>query len=114
MSTAGVTVRPFLDDFAQIVGITMRTAAFDPDDPKRSVKTTLRKLRGRDAVMLGRNGAICVGSDKEEAEAVKLVAEKGCKAFAAAHLLNCSGNTINPAESLLMRTVYKLKYAKKK
>ena len=114
LSTADVTVKPFLDDFAQIVGVTMRTAAFDPDEPKRAVKKTLRKLRGRDAVMLKRNGAICVGSDKEEAEAVKLVAEKGCKAFAAAHLLNCPGNTINPAESLLMRTVYKLKYAKKK
>ena len=114
LSRAGITVKPFLDDFAQIVGLTLRTAAFDPEDPKRSVKKTVRALRGRDAVLLRRNGALCVGSDKDEAEAVKLVTEKGCKACVAAHLLGTQTKNINAAESLLMRTVYKLKYAKKK
>lgn len=114
LSKAGVTVKPFLDDFAQIVGITLRTTAFDPGDTKRSVKKAVKKLRGRDAVLLSHNGALCVGSDPDEAEAVKLVTEKGCKAFAAADICGRNRNTINLAESLLMRVIYKAKYAKKK
>ena len=114
LSKSGVTVKPFLDDFAQIVGITMRTAVFDPGNTKRSVKKVVKKLRGRDAVMISHNGALCVGSDVDEAEAVKLVAEKGCKAFTAANVYGVDKNTINPVESLLMRVIYKAKYAKKK
>lgn len=114
LSKAGVTVKPFLDDFAQIVGLTLRTAAYDPGDTKRSTKKAVKKLRGRDAVLLYHNGALCVGSDREEAEAVKLVTEKGCKAFVAADIFGRGRDTINPAESLLMRVIYKAKYAKKK
>ena len=74
----------------------------------------LNKLRYRDAVMLKSNGAICVGADEDEANAVKLVTEKGCKAFTSAEMYGRGKEYINTAESVLMRVVYKLKYSKKK
>jgi L-fuculose-phosphate aldolase len=113
-SKMGRTVRPFLDDFAQIVGFTLRTAVYDPNRPAASNRAVLNKLRYRDAVMLKSNGAICVGADEDEANAVKLVTEKGCKAFTAAEMYGRGKEYINTAESVLMRVVYKLKYSKKK
>ncbi|MBQ6419848.1 MAG: class II aldolase/adducin family protein [Clostridia bacterium] len=113
-SRTGLTVRPFLDDFAQIVGLTLPNADYNPSNAKRTAKQVVKKLRRRDAVMLDHNGAICIGSDKEEAEAVKLVAEKGCKAFLTADLYGKADDPICVLECALMRTVYKLKYSKKK
>ena len=114
LSKAGITVKPFLDDFAQIVGLTLRTATVTPDKATRNVKQAVNKLRGRDAVLISHNGALCVGSNAEEAQAVKLVTEKGCKACITAKLYQKDKASINCAESLLMRVIYKAKYAKKK
>ena len=113
-SEMGRTVRPFLDDFAQIVGFTLRTAVYDPNKPAASDRAVLKKLRFRDAVLLKSNGAVCVGADEEEAEAVKLVTEKGCKAFTAAEMYGRGKQYISTAESVLMRVIYKAKYSKKK
>lgn len=113
-SAMGRTVKPFLDDFAQIVGFTLRTAAYDPNRQLRSANAVVRKLRRRDAVLLKDNGAICVGADEDEANAVKLVAEKGCKAFTAAEMYGRGKECINGLESALMRVIYKKKYSKKK
>ena len=113
-STMGRTVKPFLDDFAQIVGFTLRTANYDPDHSARATREVLKKLRFRDAVLLKANGAICVGSDEDEANAVKLVTEKGCKAFTSAEMYGRGKEYINAAESALMRIIYKAKYSKKK
>ncbi len=113
-SRMGRTVKPFLDDFAQIVGFTLKTAVYDPADPTRSAKRVLKKMRFRDAVLLKDNGALCVGADESEASAVKLVTEKGCKAFTAAEIYGRGKECINTVESVLMRVIYKQKYAKKK
>ena len=113
-SKMGRTVKPFLDDFAQIVGFTLRTAVYDPYKPAASNRAVLQKLRFRDAVMLKSNGAICVGADEDEANAVKLVTEKGCKAFTAAEMYGRGKECINTVESVLMRVIYKAKYSKKK
>lgn len=112
-SVLGKTVKPYLDDFAQIVGINLKVATFDPAK-KCSAKAAVCKLGKRDALLLRDNGAICVGSDEDEAEAVKLVAEKGCKAYVTSYAYEGYAKTINPAECALMRVVYKLKYSKKK
>ena len=113
-SAMGRTVKPFLDDFAQIVGFTLRTAEYDPHKPASSARKVLKKLRYRDAVLLKNNGAVCVGADEDEANAVKLVTEKGCKAFTAAEMYGRGKEYINTAESVLMRVIYKAKYSKKK
>ncbi len=110
-SRTGLTIKPFLDDFAQIVGVTLRNAEYDPDNSKKTAKKVVRKLGCRDAVLIEHNGAICVGKNEDEAKAVELVTEKGCKAFTAAMLYG--SKPINTVESLLMRVVYKAKYSKK-
>lgn len=114
MSRTGITIRPFLDDFAQIVGISLKNAEYNPNNRLRSAKKVVRKMKHRDAVMLKHNGAICVGSSMEEAQAVKLVAEKGCKSYVAAAAYGKEDKYINPLESTLMRVIYKTKYSKKK
>ena len=114
VSRMGRTVKPFLDDFAQIVGFTLKTASYTPSKACRSTKEVLKKMRFRDAVLLRDNGAVCVGADEEEANAVKLVTEKGCKAFTAAEMYGRGNEAINTVESVLMRVIYKKKYSKKK
>ncbi len=110
-SRMGITIKPFLDDFAQIVGATLRTAEYDPDNAAKTAKKVVRKLGCHDAVLIKHNGGLCVGANEDEAKAVELVTEKGCKAFTAASLYGTK--PINTVESLLMRVVYKTKYSKK-
>lgn len=114
LSKTGVTIRPFLDDFAQIVGVTMKNAEYDTNDRLRSAKKAVKKMKFRDALMIKHNGALCAGSSMDEANAVKLVAEKGCKAFVAASSYGKEDEYINPMECTLMRIIYKTKYSKKK
>lgn len=112
-SVIGKTVRPYLDDFAQIVGINLKCASYNPQK-KSSAKKAAAKLGKRDALLLRNNGALCVGKNEDEAEAVKLVAEKGCKAYMTSYAYDGYCKPINPAECALMRVVYKLKYSKQK
>lgn len=112
VSSIGKTVRPFLDDFAQIVGITARNAVFDPNNGKKTAKKVVKKLKGRNAVLLKDNGAVCAGSDLSDAQAVEMVAEKGCRSFVAANILENAVKPIKAYECVLMRVVYKLKYSK--
>ena len=113
VSGIGATVKPFLDDFAQITGVNLRTAAFYGNTPRRAAKKVVKKLRGRNAVLLKNSGALCVGSSEDDAQAVKLVTEKGCMAYVAADVYGKEDERINFAECLLMRVVYKTKYSKK-
>ena len=113
VSKIGNTVKPFLDDFAQITGVSLKSAAFDPDCPKCSAKRIVKKLRGRNAVLIENSGAICVGASEDDAQAVRLVTEKGCMAHVAADLYGKEKDRINFTECLLMRVIYKTKYAKK-
>ncbi len=114
LSKTGISVRPFLDDFAQIVGVTMKAAEYDTNNRLKSAKKAVKKMKFRDAVMIKHNGALCAGSSMDEANAVKLVAEKGCKAFVAAASYGKEDKYINPLECTLMRVIYKTKYSKKK
>ncbi|MBR2411946.1 MAG: class II aldolase/adducin family protein [Clostridia bacterium] len=114
LSKTGITVKPFLDDFAQIVGVSLKTAEYNVNDRLKSAKKAVRKMKYRDAVMIKHNGALCAGSSMEEADAVKLVAEKGCKSFVAASAYGRDDKYINPLECTLMRIIYKTKYSKKK
>lgn len=114
MSKTGITVKPFLDDFAQIVGVSLKNGEYNTNNRLRSAKKIVKKMKHRDAVMIKHNGAVCVGSSMDEANAVKLVAEKGCKAYAAASAYGKERECINPMECTLMRIIYKTKYSKKK
>jgi len=110
LAAAVKTVKPLLDDFAQIIGASARSVKWRADSPDNA--SVIRALRGRDAVLISGYGAICVASTEEDAEAVKMILEKGCMAALTAQ----AEDGIRPIpsfECLLMRNVYKLKYSKK-
>lgn len=112
VSSIGKTVKPFLDDFAQIVGVTARCATFDPNNTQKTAKKVVKKLKGRNAVLIKDNGAICAGSGLSDAQAIEMVAEKGCQSFVAASILDMGKSAIKGYECALMRLVYKMKYSK--
>ena len=104
---------PYLDDFAQIAGINLRFARFNPNNQLESAKLAGKALKGRSAVMLEGNGALCVGSNLDEARAVETVAEKNCSVTLAADLFE-KVKAIGTLDSALMRFIYVKKYSKKK
>lgn len=75
MSRVGKTMRPYIDDLAQIAGTSIRCVK------KGISEEALEKaLRGRDAVLVKDDGAFCFGKNKDEAEALCIVLEKSCMA----------------------------------
>jgi len=114
-SKIGKTLKPLLDDFAQIVGVTVRCTEFNPNDTIKSSKKVAKKLGGksRNAVLLKDNGAVCCGPNKDEAQATEMVMDKNCKALLAGDLFG-SSKPIGKLDSVLMNVIYRLKYSKQK
>ena len=107
-------LRPLLDDFAQIAGVTVRRATFDPDRANRTAKKVAKALgKHKNAVLLKNNGALCVGPNKDEAEAAEMVTAKNCKTHVASQLFT-TATPIGTFDSILMNVVYRLKYSKQK
>ncbi len=111
-SKVGGTFKPLLDDFAQLVGITLRTGEYNPSNTVKTAKKVVKKLKGRNAVLLKDNGAICAAGNTYDAEAVEMVLEKELRTDAAAKLIG-DAKYINKIEAILMRLIYKTKYSKK-
>lgn len=111
-SRMGSTFKPLLDDFAQLVGVTLRTGEYNPADSVKTAKKVVKKLKGRNAALLKDNGAVCVAGDMYDAEAVEMVLEKELRTDAAAKMIG-GASYINPIEAHLMRFIYKTKYSKK-
>ncbi len=114
-SKIGKTLKPLLDDFAQIVGVTVKCAEFDPNDTLKSSKKVAKKLskKGTNAVLLKDNGAVCCGSNKDEAQAAEMVMEKNCKSVVSGELFG-SPKAIGKIDSVLMNVIYRVKYSKQK
>ncbi len=110
-SKIGKTLRPLIDDFAQIVGVTVKSAKYDPNNSLATSKKVVKKLRGRNAVLLENNGALCVAGNEFDAGAIEFITNKGAKIQVSAHMFE-KVEPINPIETRLMRLVYKLKYSK--
>lgn len=113
VSKTGKTVYPLLDDFAQIIGASMKATIFNTEKPSESAKRVVKALKKNNGVFLKDNGALCCGPCKEDAYACELVTIKGCKAWISASMF---GNVepINKLESALMNFIYKNKYSKEK
>ena len=79
VSSEGRTMKPFLDDLARIAGPGVRCMP-DGDFSGAAGRRLAGALRGRKAVLLRDNGAICVGKSLEDAEETAAVLEKGCQA----------------------------------
>lgn len=87
----GTSLKPYLDDFAQIAGLVADGS-------------------GRHAVTLGPTAALCTGGDVEEATNISLVLSKNAKAARIGRALG--HGPIKAWECLLMNRVYALKYSK--
>lgn len=111
-SKAGKTMKPLLDDFAQLVGPYVKTAVFDPSNTLKTSKKVAKALGNKNAVLVKDNGAICVAKTQYDAEAVEMVMDKGCKTAVGADLY-AKVSPINPVEAHLMRFIYQKKYSKK-
>lgn len=110
-SQSGKTLLPLLDDFAQLIGPSLKCVTFNPNSTIKSSKKVTRRLKGRNAVLLKDNGAVCCAATKSDAEAVEMVVDKGCKTYIGTNLYS-KPKPINPIETRLMRFVYQKKYSK--
>lgn len=110
-SKMGKKMRPLIDDFAQIVGVNVKSAKYDPNNSLATAKKVVKKLKGRNAVLLENNGALCVAGSEFDAGAIEFITNKGAKIQISAKMFN-KVEPINPVETRLMRLVYKLKYSK--
>lgn len=111
VSKTNKVMKPLLDDFAQLVGVTVKNRTFNPNDTLKSSKKVVKGLKGRNAVLLANNGALCVAGSEYDATAVEMVMEKGCKTEIGKKLFY-AGKPINPIETRLMRFIYLQKYSK--
>ena len=112
MSRKGKTMKPFLDDLAQLCGPVVKCAVFNPSDTLKTSKKVVKALGKRNAVLIKDNGAVCVAGNQYDAEAVELVMEKAAKTAVGAELY-ADVKPLSALDSNLMRIIYKLKYSKK-
>lgn len=112
VSCLGDTVKPMLDDFAQIAGPNIRCATWVEGDTDNCTKEIAKELKGRNAVFVQGMGALATGSSESDVGAVELVMNKGCQSEIGAHIF-MRPNYINPLECQIMRTIYVTKYSKK-
>ncbi len=112
LSRKGKTIKPLLDDFAQLCGPVVKTAIFNPNSTLSSSKKVAKALGKRNAVFLKDNGAVCVANSQFNAEAVELVMEKHAKTAIGAELY-AEVKPISTLDAHLMNFIYKIKYSKK-
>ena len=100
---AGITVKPYLDDFAQMVGPDMKVV--NNGDIKIA-----GGMMGRNAVIIKGVGAVCVGSSEDDCDAVASIVSKNCAA--ACYVRNAA--PLSVPDAFLQRYIYLNKYSKKK
>jgi L-ribulose-5-phosphate 4-epimerase len=100
----GIDLKPFLDDFAQIVGTKVKKVNNDP-------KEIAKALKKSSAVLIKDIGALCWGKNKNDATAVSIIMKKNCKAYFTASLFG-KPKPIKRLECLWMRRMYVTKYSK--
>lgn len=101
----GKTLRPHLDDLAQIAGTTVRCAKNDP-------AAIWKALRERNAVLVPGIGAVCRAEDQSDLPAIAAILRKGC--MAALYAAECGAKPLSGFDRGIMRLVYSKKYARKK
>jgi len=99
----GLRQRPYVDDFAQMIGVSMNCC----DRSARAIKIA---AAGRNAVLVKGVGAICFGNTMEDALAAAMIVSKNCAC--ACYVRNAK--PLGIADSALQRYVYLNKYSKQK
>lgn len=105
IAVRGITLRPHLDDLAQIAGVTIRCAKNDP-------AAILKALKSRNAVLVPGIGAICRAEDESDLPAIAAIVRKGC--MAALYAAGYGAKPLGGLDCRIMRLVYKTKYSKKR
>lgn len=108
LSKTNIVLRPLLDDFAQIVGISAKTIS---QDDIKNQKKVLAALKNRNGFFISHAGAFTYASSMSDATAAAMVLQKNSRAFIASFLLG-KVKFIVLWEALLMRVVYLKKYSK--
>lgn len=103
-SRTDLTLLPYVDDFAQIIGTKVKMASTKPQEIANALSHSA-------AVFIHGHGALCTGETLGDALAVQMILEKNCKAKITG-LMFGSGKPLNPLDTHLMRIVYLKKYAK--
>lgn len=106
----GDPLPPYLDDLAQIAGISVRFSGASPEGVQKA-------LRGRNAVFVRGRGALCTGKTADDVAAVRMILRKGCEAGLLANVWNEGREECLPlgeADACLQRLIYRKKYSKKK
>jgi L-fuculose-phosphate aldolase len=98
------SMKPLLDDFAQIIGTKIKTVKSDG-------KQIFPALKSVSAVFVKDLGAVCWGGNEMDAEAVSMILRKNCKAYFASSAFGRL-KYIKPWECALMRQVYLKKYSR--
>lgn len=96
-------MKPLLDDFAQICGTKVKVAS----SPKKCGKA----IKGKNAVLIKDQGALCCGSVEGDAQAVDMIMSKSALTLLGTKVFG-KAKAINPIEAKLMRVVYLMKYSK--
>ena len=124
VSKMGKTLKPYLDDLAQIAGPNVHCVPIEHRTLCRFAISgrlfgsgqlddyaVLSALGDRNAVLVQGEGAFCCGSSKSDAEAVEMILKKGCRAAIVAALFE-KARPIGPSEAHLMRRIYLTDYSK--
>ena len=98
------TLRPLLDDFAQLVGRNLKIAAENERD-------IAKKVRGRNAVLVRGRGAYCFAATRSDTGAVDAILNKGCKTKVEASKLG-KPKPLGRIDCVIMRIIYLKKYSK--
>lgn len=97
----GKVLRPYLDDFAQLVGPGLAVTGYDEKKIEKAISA------GKPMLVRGK-GALCAAVRDNDREAISLVTEKNCRAA----LASIGVKPLNTIEARLMRAVYLKKYSK--
>lgn len=114
ISNLNKTIRPYIDDQAQIIGT--RLKCVNPkfkDGILRNPKSVAQAMEGCNAMLMSTGGAICIGSSEDDINAAAMVLEKGCMAAVLAHLMN-NIKAVPDSDVKKMREIYKNSYSKLK
>ncbi len=97
-------MKPLLDDFAQLIGVGVKIPN-NEDEIYHNIKNSVN------VVFAPNDGAYCVGSSEDDAEAVAMVLDKGCIAYIAV-MRNGEGHYLSLLECIKMNRHYRKSYSK--
>ncbi len=111
LSTLGIEIPPIIDDQVQILGASIRTAAYAHTGSKILALNTLNALEGRMSALMANHGAVCIGRSLDEAFTACQILEKTAKIFIDSQIFG-GAKSINAELAQQLHTHYLESYSK--